>query len=177
MIEKYALFKIFQALKDNKEESVRSLAKKANVSIGTASTGLDYLYKKGIINKKVIGNVYQYRMNTDHFLTRHLKISYTLAEISESGLVDELIEYPVVSILLYGSCANGTDGDKSDIDILLITRKDFKIKPIKAKLEREVTIIKYSHNEWKKKADKDKAFYDSVITEGISLYGEIPVVK
>ncbi len=44
-------------------------------------------------------------------------------------------------------------------------------------LKKELAIIKYQHSEWRRKAEIDKVFYDSVIIEGISLYGQLPVVK
>jgi len=110
-----------------------------------------------------------------------LKISLSIAGITESGLVDELTAaYPqITSITLFGSVAKGTDNPSSDIDILIISRKPIRLKPLAAekRLERELSVVKYVHPDWRKKAKIDKAFYDGVIIEGMSLYGELPVVK
>jgi predicted nucleotidyltransferase len=182
MIRKYALFKVFEYLRNtSEEESVRSLAKKAEVGVATAKRCLDYLLEKKIVNRKIIGRLYQFRLNEDNILTRQLKITMSVAEINESELVDELIaRYPqIISIILFGSVATGTDTPRSDIDILIISQKQIKIKSLNAeqKLKRELVIIKYLHSEWRKKAETDKAFYDRVIVEGMPLYGELPVVK
>ncbi|NQU78783.1 nucleotidyltransferase domain-containing protein [Candidatus Woesearchaeota archaeon] len=182
MIRKYALFKVFECLSNTtEEESVRSLAKKAGVGVATAKRCFDYLLKKGIVKRKVIGRLYQFRLDDENILTRQLKISLSIAGITESGLVDELTAaYPqITSITLFGSVAKGTDNPSSDIDILIISRKPIRLKPLAAekRLERELSVVKYVHPDWRKKAKIDKAFYDGVIIEGMSLYGELPVVK
>lgn len=182
MIRRYALFKVFESLVNSgKKESVRSLAKKAKVGVATSKRCFDYLFEKSLVKKEVIGKLYQYNLNEDNILTRYLKIAISIAEINESGLIEELTEkYPqITSIVLFGSTATGTDTPSSDIDILIVSRKNIKIKPLEAekKIKRELSIVKYLSSEWKKKAETDKAFYDKVITEGIPLYGELPVVK
>ena len=51
--------------------------------------------------------------------------------------------------------------------------------PLKAEkiMKRELSVIKYSYQDWRKKAESDKPFYDNIIVEGIPLYGETPMVK
>jgi len=178
MIEKYALYKAFAALRNSLEkESVRSLAKRAKVGVATAKTALDYMFSKKLLKRDIIGKMHQYTFNLENPLARQLKIAASLAEINESGLLDEIPEYPVLSAILYGSVARGDDNAKSDIDILIIMRKKttFKLRA-ESKLSRELTILAYTLPEWKEKAKTDKPFYDRVISEGIALYGEKPMV-
>jgi predicted nucleotidyltransferase len=182
MIRTYALFKVFECLRNSgQKESVRSLARKADVGVATAKRCFDYLLEKEIVKREVLGRLYQYKLNEDNILTRQLKIAMSIAGINESGFVKELVtKHPqIISIVLFGSVATGTDMPNSDIDTLIISRNAIKIKPLEAekKLRRELSIVKYLYSEWRKKAETDKAFYDRIIVEGIPLYGEMPVVK
>ncbi|MFH2028446.1 MAG: nucleotidyltransferase domain-containing protein [Nanoarchaeota archaeon] len=181
MIKKYALFVVFKSLRDTtEEESIRSLARKAKVGVATAKRCLDYLLEKDMVKRKIIGNVHQYKLDNSNVLVRQLRKSMSIAEITESGLVKELVEtYPaIISITLYGSVAEGTDSISSDIDVLILTHKPIKIEMLKAEkqLKRELSLIKYTHQEWRKKAISDKVFYDKAIIGGIALFGELPVV-
>lgn len=176
MIEKYALFKVIAKLREG-EHSVRELAEKAGVGVATSKTHLDYLLSKGIVKKRVVGRNHFYTFDLSNFMARHIKIIFSLAEINESGIVKELISrYPVNSIVVYGSVARGEDDPKSDVDILVITRRRTRIS-LKSKLKRELTILAYTLPEWRKKSKEDKVFYDRIIVDGIPLYGEIPIVR
>ncbi len=179
MKKKYPILKAIDALRDMSEHSVRGLAEKAGIGVSTAKTFLDYLFSQGIVKKKVIGRSHLYKIDTSNFLARHLKILFSLSELNDSGLVSELKKYPINSIVLYGSVARGEDDMKSDVDILIVTRKKSKITPLKAeqKLRRELTILAFTLPEWRMKAREDKVFYDRIITDGIPLVGNIPIVS
>ena len=180
MIEKYALIKIMQSLIESEEVSLRGLARKADVGSSTAKIQLDYLLENDIVDRKVTGNNHLYRLNVNNFVVRQIKILNSLFELKKSGFVDEILErFPsTLSILLYGSVAKGIDDIKSDVDILIVTRKKVMLKPMKSekKLKREITILMYTLSEWRDKSKKDKVFYDNVMLNSISLYGEKPVV-
>jgi len=182
VIRKYALFKVFECVRNtDQEESVRSLARKAEVGVATSKRCLDYLFENKVVKRKVIGRLYQYQLDQENFLTRQLKTTMSLAEIRKSGLIEEILEKQpnVLSIVLYGSVSTGKDTMKSDIDLLIISTNKLKIGLLKSEktLKRELSIINYSHSEWRKKSLTDKPFYDSVITEGTRLFGEMPVVR
>ena len=180
MIDRYAFVKAIKALRF-KELSVRGLSKEAEIGVGTSKACLDYLYKNKLVKKNIIGRSHYYKFDMDSFLSRHLKILLSLGEINDSNMVEEIISnHPnVSSIILYGSVARGDDDEKSDIDILVVSRKETEIRGLKAekKLSRELTIISYTLNEWRKKFKDDKVFYDRIIIEGIPLYGEMPMVS
>lgn len=181
MLEQYALLKVVKTLvKKPRTYSVRSLADAAKVSPATAMRCSDYLFKRKILLKEVIGKTYQYRLNSIYFLTKEIKKLISLAEISASGLVEELTElYPdVLSASLYGSVASGLDDPRSDIDILIISKRKIKLAPLKAadKLGRELMLLVYTPAEWREKAKEDKVFYDRVILSAIPLFGEKPVM-
>lgn len=180
MIEKYALFRVMEVLINENNLSLRDIAKKASVGVATSKLCLDYLESKDIVKKSKVGNSHLFIIKLDNPLARHIKITYMLSLINDSGLVQELInEYKVISsIVLYGSIARGDYDSKSDIDILIVSRKKISIKHLEAekKFDREIKFLIYILTEWREKAEKDKVFYDRVIIDGIALYGEIPVV-
>jgi predicted nucleotidyltransferase len=181
MIEKYAFFRVLRyVVESDKIESIRELSKNLKTGMGVSKESLDYLCSKGIIKMNKSGRNHIYRINTENVIARYTKIIFSLNDIMESGIVDEIIKKHegVISIILYGSMARGDNDSKSDIDILLITRKKIHIKPLNAerKIGREISFISYTYSEWKNKAKTDKPFYDTVIIDGIPLYGNIPLV-
>lgn len=183
MIHKYALFKVIGVIiRENNELGLRDIAKKAKVSPSTAKASLDYLEQNLFVDRRIVGKNHLFKIDGGSFLVRQAKILFSLSEINSSRLVPEILDKlslaGVVSIVLYGSVAKGFDDKKSDLDLLLITRKkadDFSLKSEK-KLSREVTYLKYTYQEWKEKAEKDPTFYKEVVFNCIPLYGEKPVV-
>ncbi len=182
MIRKYALFRVFECLRNSGEgESILSTAKKAGVGVATAKRVLDYLVRRGLVRREILGRLYLHRLDRENVLTRQLKRAFSVAEVMESGLVEELLTvYPhITSVVLFGSAATGMDTSESDIDVLIISRKTLQIGPLQAekRIARELSLLSCSYSEWKGKAEKERAFYESVILDGLPLYGELPVVK
>ena len=182
MIEKYALFKVFAALRDSGgKESVHSAAKKAKVSVSAAKHCSDYLYGKSMITREIFGRMYQHGLNLENPVLRHIKVAFSLQELQDSAIVEEIkANAPdVLSVTLFGSVATGRDTPRSDVDVAIISRKKHGFSGFNAekKIGREMSWHWYSLNEWKKVAVEDKPFYESVVIDGLHLFGEKPVVK
>ncbi len=181
MIEKYALLKVIRGIiRETSDFSIRSISRKLKIGASTSKEALDFLFLQGILEKRVIGRNHLFKIKNT-FLTKQIKVLYSLSEINFSGLAEELIgKIPeLICAVVYGSVAKGEDDNKSDIDILLITRKSIRVPELKSQkfLSREITIINYTYKEWKAKSEKEKAFYYEVILNCIILYGEKPVVS
>lgn len=74
--------------------------------------------------------------------------------------------------------AKGEDTLESDIDIVVIgIKKYINMQDYVRKLRRDVTIHSFSWAEWKEQKKLNTAFYSDVITTGIPLYGELPLVN
>lgn len=135
-----------------------------------------------IINDQLIGRTHQYQANLDNYLTRHWKIIFSLEELHDARIVENILKTKkgILSIILYGSTAIGRDDELSDIDILVIAETDTKGKRVimtqATGTKRELNITSYTPAEWRKKASIQKAFYETVIIDSITLYGEKPVV-
>ncbi|MFH0955589.1 MAG: nucleotidyltransferase domain-containing protein [Candidatus Micrarchaeota archaeon] len=181
MLEKYALITAIHIITDspNTSFSVRGLAAKTGLSPGAARTSLDYMKEKGIVSLKIAGNTYQYKANLESALCRHWKILFNLDKLADSKITNEITQKipNVQSVLLYGSWSRGTNDEKSDIDLLVITNASVKTDlGFINKLKKEANVSIFSFSDWKKKAFTDKVFYENVIYDSIVLFGERPVV-
>ncbi len=158
--------------KPNKEFYIRGIAKKLKISPSTAKLSVDKLKKQGLIVEKTSPVVRMFRANMESNLVQERKKIKNLDMIKRSDILDK-IQNPI-SAILFGSFAKGTNDEKSDIDILIITnnKKPINLLDIKG---YELQIIQLTPLEWKEKAKGDKPFYQEIITTGIPLKGELPV--
>jgi predicted nucleotidyltransferase len=82
----------------------------------------------------------------------------------------------VLSISLYGSFASGEYGDKSDLDILVITADERKpdtrdLASIELRLGREVSITSISLAKWREMERKSDKFFLSVKGNNVLIWG------
>ena len=144
---------------------------------GLSSTGIIKIVKrlkkeKLLISKKT-NNLEEIKPNFDgEFLL--MKRLYNIYSLYDSGLIEYIkkcYEMPQ-SIILFGSYSNGTDSEKSDIDLAIISGKkeipDFK--KFEAKMARKVNlhIIEMKNT--------PKEFINS-LANGIVLEGFVEMIK
>jgi len=97
---------------------VKEISHLAGISYGGASEALAQLYAFGLLTREERGKLILYSASAQHPLIRHYKVLLTLADLT--ALVDEL--KPLTSeVILFGSCAEGTNTAESDIDLYLTT--------------------------------------------------------
>ena len=144
------------------------------------------LIKDGVINKENAGRSYLCSLNIENEKT------ITLIQLSEIEKKDEFLKekrelkiiledfvksakmnISVISIVLFGSYAKGTETKESDVDILLISKSkdgiDKTVKEIYAKYEKEINTIIMDPDDFKKQ--KDKAVIKEIISNHYMLYG------
>lgn len=162
------------------EIHLRELSRKTKVSVYTVKNVIDQLSKENIIEERRNGNMRYIKANMNNYFFQYLKIAFSLKKIIDSNITIYLKEnIPAVSsIIIYGSTAKGEDDSKSDLDILIIgQRKKIDITKFENKLRRQINLLTLKWSEWREHAKKDKAFYKEIITNGIVLYGNLPVVE
>lgn len=180
LFQKLNMLKILSFFFDNpySSEYLREIARKTKTNPATAMRHLQYLEKRKLITKIKKKKFIYYHANITPFF-KYLKVSYSIEKILDSGIIDEIKNNSsaLLSIIIYGSVAKGTDTKDSDIDILIIA-KQTGITDLKASslLKREVNLKKYSILEWKKCKEDNKAFYFEVLSTGVCLYGDKLVV-
>lgn len=161
-----------------RERHLREVAKSADVGAGTAKRFLQFYEENDLITKTRKANLLLFRGNPENHAFRHLKIGHFM--LRAKPLIDTLKEaYPDSTITLYGSCARGEDAPDSDIDLLLVGKETQKpdLRRYEQLLNRSITLIAYTPLEWEEKAEKDRAFYERIIIDGIAINGNLPVVS
>jgi predicted nucleotidyltransferase len=161
-----------------REFHLREVARYAEVGSGTAKRYLDFYVEKDFLQMQRKANLALFKANVENPALRYMKVGYFITKVR--SLIDYLEEiYPNSSVVLYGSCARGEDDPKSDIDLLVISRKKAKadLNAFERKFERKITLLVYEPDEWDEKARKDRAFYERILIDGIAMKGNLPVVR
>jgi predicted nucleotidyltransferase len=157
---------------------LREFSRILKISPNSANRFLDLFLKEGFVIEERVANLRYFRANLKSVSFRQMKKLFCVKEIENSGLLDEL-KGVCFSLVLFGSCAKGVDDKNSDIDFVIITKNENKIKTIFKKYERkfnrELSLHIFSSLRWKKEKIENKAFYQDVVSSGINLIGEIPI--
>jgi len=171
---KYVPIKILEFFLRNptREIYLKELSRTLKISSGSASNILKYFLKQNYLKLKIEGNLHKYKLNNDSLIVKQMKVINNLFLLEK--YINLLKKEDVYSIILYGSYANGTNIEESDIDILIISNLDFlkETQIIEQKLEKEVNIDVLSIEKWKNIKRKDRVFYDNIMRNHIILYGE-----
>ena len=150
---------------------LRDIARKLNISSSTAKLALEDLKKKELILEEKIANLRMFKSNRESIKFKEIKKLINLEEIN--SLIQNIKgKTNIISLVLFGSYAKGTNTEKSDIDLLLISNKKIHIE---TKLhDKEINLLQYKPYEWKEKIKKDIPFHKEVIETGIVLEGTKP---
>jgi predicted nucleotidyltransferase len=95
----------------------REVIRSANISKGSANKILRRLAKLALLFRTKKGRMVFYRLNASDPLVKQLKITRNIWGLREFVAQNE--EW-AKKIILFGSCAEGTDVSESDIDILIL---------------------------------------------------------
>lgn len=156
--------------------SAREISKQTKSSKGATNETLRLLLRLDILSREQKGNLFLYRLCLDSFLLKQFKIFENLLHLE--GLVKDIRPYSS-QIILFGSRADGSNSQDSDIDIFIKSnykdrvRKlinkyeadDFKIRPV---IQDSLEIIS-SHK-------TDRAFFEQV-KKGITLWEGKPAYE
>ncbi len=157
----------------NKSFHIRRLAKEAGVSTTTVSNVIDQLLKYKIvkIEKTEITTNIQADLESQTYFS--YKRIFNLFRLEKTGFIRKLIkDYMPESIVLFGSFAKGEDIEESDIDILIIIKKDIShdTDQLEKEFNRKVNLHILPN------LDKSSLEFKNTIANGIVLHGYIKVV-
>jgi predicted nucleotidyltransferase len=96
----------------------RELARKLGISYGSANRALNELYATGAVTRRREGKMYFYSIDSHNATLAEFKKMVNLMLVEP--LVEELKKVSN-RIVLYGSCALGTDTSESDIDLFVVS--------------------------------------------------------
>lgn len=181
-MQELTFLKMLKFFLENPYEEVylRELAKKLKLSTFAIKKYADFLVKEDLIKEERRANLMYFKANINSIFFKQLKIAFSINIILKSGLLDFLKQNlaNVSSIVLFGSMAKGEDSKESDIDILIIGKEKYlDLKKFEEKIGNEITLHIFSWSEWNENAEHNKAFYFDVISYGVPLHGEVPLVK
>lgn len=158
-----------------KEIYLREFARKVGISVNSSQRFLNLFLKEGLIKERRTVNTRHFSANLDSIVFREIKRTIFIKKIVDSGMYTFLKER-YSSVVLFGSVARGTDNINSDMDIICIGNLKTDLREFEKKLSREINPHFFSFIEWKKQKLLNKAFYQEVISNGINLIGEMPIV-
>lgn len=157
---------------------VKELARRLEAGPTNANNALRTLKKIGLLQRQGRARSHFYSLSNDSVIVKYLKIAYFLARLEEAKLVDRFFEVDedLISLCIYGSFADGTFDEKSDLDLLIISHKEKSLfNPVVLKLETslklEINVELFSLSRWKRVKEDDKEFYQEVRSSHILLYG------
>ncbi len=129
----------------SREFNVREVARLLRVAPATASKELKGFVKKDLLKERRERMLNLFFANLESSLYRDLKIFYNIRKLKDSLLIDALDKfYLKPAIVLFGSCASGTDMETSDFDLLVVCEKTKEcpnIKMYEQKLNRRLQIF------------------------------------
>ena len=170
MIQKCSLGRVFRIFVDEplKIHYIKEISKKINLAPTSVKKHIGELKKQELIIKKQGERFFGFIANRDNDNFIFYKKIFNLINLKESGLLSHIIKnlYPQ-TIVLYGSYLQGEDVEKSDIDLLIISKskKILKTEKFEKTLQRKIHIIIES------KLNKLPKELQSEIINGLVLYG------
>lgn len=168
MFHEYAGVRILKHFLDHpyREFYLREVSRAAKVGPSTAKRCLDRLTKEGLLERHRMGNMVLFKASMNPAF-KQIKVADNILRLQGSKIIEELIdEFEPLSITLFGSMARGENDSKSDLDLLILSRKP----------SSRGEFLVYTPTKWKEKAKADPAFYERIVTEGIPLLGDLPLV-
>ncbi len=179
MFERYKDWKLLKIFLNNPDKSfyTKEISRNTGLGSGTVNNFLKNIYKDNILKKEIVGNVHLYQLNNESEIAKQMKILNIIIELEKAKFVEKFTkdDDTIISIILYGSYANGEYDSKSDIDLLILAgkKKQFtnSIQKLESKTKKTISIQMLTITDWQKIKEKDKIFYESILQNHIILYG------
>ena len=105
----------------------REVARKIGVSSGSANRALNELFSSGVISRRREGKMYFYSIDSSNAALTEFKKIINILLIEP--LVAELKQMSS-RIVLYGSCALGTDTSESDLDLFVVSNSKKSVSAV-----------------------------------------------
>jgi predicted nucleotidyltransferase len=146
-----------------RERHEREVVREAKVSKGSANNILRRLNELDILTRERKGRMVFYRLNTREPTVRQLKVLANVYALKE--LVDRLKKH-TRKIVMFGSCAQGTDVKESDVDLLIVSMDKEPVKRIVSAYNqsnnKKVAAITLDTNEYIQLKQEDKPLHENI---------------
>jgi len=180
LFDKYVDWKILAKFIENPNTKfyVKELSRILKVSPGSVSKAVNRFEKNGLLIKNVVGQTHQYSVNIENPMILPLKKFNGLVKIHNSNFKNTFLKADenMLSLAIYGSYADGTYDEKSDLDVLIITpsNKEVYNQPgtkLQSKLGLELSISIFKLSQWRKLAKQNDPYYKRIVENHILFYG------
>ena len=137
------------------------IAQKTGLSKGGVSQALKFLTKENLLKTEDKGTMTFYQIDLSSPIARQFKISNIVIYLD--SFIKKIKPY-ASKIVLFGSCAEGTDSDESDIDLLVASNQKNEINDFlsKFKSKRKIQLICKSPQEYISLENKEPVFYHEI---------------
>jgi len=156
--------------------SANEISKTTKSSKGATNQTLRLLLKLAILSREKKGSLFLYKLNADNLVLRQFKIFENL--FSLQSLIKEIQQY-CHEIVLFGSRSDGSNTEKSDIDLFIRTEYKNRVRKIISKYEafniRYQVIIQNSLESVSLK--KEDSIFHRQIKKGITLWKGKPTYE
>lgn len=149
--------------------SANEISKATKCSKGASNQILRLLLELDILSRERKGNLFLYKLNAENLILRQFKIFENL--LSLQRLIKEIKKY-CYEIVLFGSRADGSNAEKSDIDLFIRTEYKKEVRKIISKYEAgdvKYQVIIQDPLESISARKEDSVFYRQV-RRGIALW-------
>jgi len=127
----------FLSLYPEKLFSAGEISKQTKSSKGATNQLLRLFLLLDILSREKKGNLFLYKINFESFLLRQFKIFENSVKLQP--IIKEIKPY-CWEIILFGSCADGSNAENSDIDIFIKSEHKNKIRKIINKYDEDFKI-------------------------------------
>lgn len=151
---------------------LREMVRSLQIGQGAIQRELSQLVSAGILTRRREGNLIYYQANRQLPIFSELK-SIVLKTVGVAGEISSSLNALSARIsvaFIYGSFALGTETRRSDVDLLIIGRVDFRevvsaLQEAQSKLQREINSTVYPPKEFQEKIAQKQHFLTSVLTQ------------
>lgn len=148
----------------------REVVRRSGVSKGSANKLLRLLASLGFLTRERKGRMVFYKLNGREAVVRQFKITANVYALKK--LTDRMKEESR-RVVLFGSCARGTDVKDGDIDLFVLTSAKDSVRRLVSEFnrsgERKIVPIIVDANEFVKLKREDRPLYENV-RKGIVLW-------
>jgi len=166
----------FLSLYSERIFSAKEISEHTESSKGSTSQAVRLFLKLNILSREKKGNIFLYRVNFDNIALKQFKKFETLLGIQK--LIQDIQPY-CYQIILFGSCANGANTNKSDLDLFIKTEYKNKVQKLINKYRTSkfrIQAVAQDPLEIVAAKNADKVFFEQV-KKGIVLWEGRPVYE
>lgn len=163
----------------NKRIHGRGITKSLSVSQKTIQNRLNQLGKEGILKSDSSGRTKQFTLNKENVLTdkalvvAEIKKFYNLLsknfEIKE--ILTEILLKTGSLVLVYGSFARDNWDKNSDLDVLVMGKKEKSLREINEKYSREIHFMFVSEKEFKEGIKEKRPYINEILKDHVICRG------